>query len=130
MYALTDDAPFAVPTGCKAHYVITVTNAAAAMGTFTDITSAAALGVPSYTDKDGTKYPKAVCLAVMDATADVWATVDGQTPVIGTTQPVGVKLPPTYPTLRIPHPSAIKNNTIKLVSGAAGGTPVLVYFEW
>jgi hypothetical protein len=130
MYSYVDEAPFSVPTGAKAHYVVTIANAALTLGNTTNILTTAVLGVPSATDVNGTRYPKAVCLAALDSTADVWVTVDGQTPVIGTTQPVGVKLPATYPTLRIPYPGAIKNDTIKLISGSAGGTPVLIYFDW
>ena len=129
-YSYTDDAPFSVPSGAKAHYVLTISTAGQTLGTATDITAGAVVGIPSVTDVNGTRYPKAVCLAAMDTAADVWVTVDGQTPVVGTTQPVGVKVPPTYPTLRIPYPSAIKADGLKLKSASAGGTPVLVFYEW
>ena len=130
-YSQVDDAPFALPSGAKAHYVLTITNAAGGLtlGTATDITSGAAVGIPFVTDVNGTRYPKAVCLACMDTAADVWATVDGQTPVVGVVQPVGVKLPPTFPTLRIPFPAGIKADAIKL-KAASASTPVLVYYEW
>lgn len=137
-YSYTDDAPFSVPEGAKAHYVITVTNSATTLRAATNKLTSAALGIISASDGNGTRYPKAVSFAALDTAADVWVTVDGQTPVIGTTAPVGVKVPPTYPTLRIPYPSAITGDgttgkttrVIKLISGAAGGTPVLVYFDW
>lgn len=129
-YTVTDDAPFSVPSGAKAHYVLTISTAGQTLGTAVDITSGGAVGIPSVTDKDGTRYPKAVCLAAMDSTADVWLTVDGQTPVVGTVQPVGVKVPATYPTLRIPYPAAIKADAIKLKSASVGGTPVVVYYDW
>ena len=129
-YTVTDDAPFSVPSGAKAHYVLTISTAGQTLGTAVDITSGGAVGIPSVTDKDGTRYPKAVCVAAMDTSADIWVTVDGQTPVVGTTQPVGVKVPPTYPTLRIPHPGAIKADGLKFKSASAGGTPMLVFYEW
>lgn len=129
-YALTDDAPFAVPSGAKAHYVLTISTAGQTLGTAVDITSGAAVGIPSVTDVNVTRYPKSVSLAAMDSTADIWVTVDGQTPVVGVVQPVGVKVPPTYPTLRIPYPAAIKADGLKFKSASAGGTPMLVFYEW
>jgi len=130
-YVVTDDAAFSVPSGAKAHYVLTITNAAGGvtLGTAVDITSGGAVGIPSVADVNGTRYPKAVCLAAMDTTADVWVTVDGQVPVVGTVQPVGAKVPPTYPTLRIPFPAGIKADAIKLKASVAA-TPVVVLYEW
>lgn len=129
-YSVVDDAPASVPSGAKAHYVLTISTAGQTLGTAVDITSGGAVGIPSVTDVNGTRYPKAVCVAAMDTTADIWVTVDGQTPVVGTTQPVGVKVPPTYPTLRIPYPALIKANGLKFKSASAGGTPMLVFYEW
>jgi hypothetical protein len=131
IYAATDDAPFAVPSGVTLHYVVTVISTAQAINAVTDITTAAAHVVPSFAGNDSvTHYPKAVYLCCMDPAADVWMTWDGASPVVGTTQPIGVKLPPTYPALRVPVPAAIKGNTIKLRSSAVGGTPVVLCYEF
>lgn len=126
-YVYSDDAPFAVPAGVLVHDTITVANTATTLGGATG-----SAGIPSYTDGNNeTRYPKAVYLGHLDTAADVWVTWDGQTPVVGTSATaVGVKVPPTYPTLRIPIPAAIKGNTIKIISGAAGGTPVVMVWEF
>lgn len=128
-----DDAPFGVPSGVALHYVLTVTNTAQALNVVTDAVATGAHVVPSYLTGEGEdtrRWPRALYLGHMDVAADVWVTWDGQDPVIGTTVPIGVKLPPTYPSLRIPCPAAIKNGTIKLISGAAGGTPVIATYEF
>ena len=131
IYAAADDAPFAVPTGVTLHYVVTVTSTAQALTAVTDIVTAAAHVVPSYDGTDGVKhYPKAMYLAAMNSSHDVWLTWDGSTPVVGVVQPIGVKVPPTYASLRIPVPAAIKNGTIKLRSDQAGGTPVSITYEF
>lgn len=126
-YVLADDAPFAVPPSVLVHDTITVANSAVTLGTATG-----SAGIPTYQDgQNEKKYPKAVYLGHLDTTADVWITWDGQPPVIGTSATaVGVKVPPTYPTLRVPIPAAIKNDTIKIISGAAGGTPVVLCWEF
>ena len=126
-YVLADDAPFSVPPSVLVHDTITVANAAVTLGTATG-----SAGVPTYQDgQNDKKYPKAVYLCHLDTAADVWVTWDGQTPAVGTTSAaLGVKVPPTYPALRIPIPAAIKNDTIKIISGAAGGTPVVVVWEF
>ena len=124
-YVHNDEAPFAVPSGVSVHDTITVANAATTLGTATG-----SAGIPSYTDKDGTRYPKAVYLGAANSGHDVWVTWDGQTPAVGTATPLGVKVPPTYPALRIPFPSAIKADTIKIISDQAGGAPVVVVWEF
>jgi len=126
-YVLADDAPFAVPPSTLVHDTITVTTAVKTLGTATG-----SAGVPTYQDgQNEKKYPKAVYLGHLDTAADVWVTWDGQDPVVGTANTaVGVKVPPTYPSLRIPAPGAIRTDTIKIISGAAGGTPVVVVWEY
>ena len=130
-YVYQDDAPFAVPPSVSVHYVIEVTNAAVALSAATDLVTTAAHVVPYYVDgNNDEKWPKAIYLGAVNPAADVWATWDGQDPVVGTTAPVGVKLPPTYPALRIPIPAAIKAGTIKFNSDQAGGTPVVICYEF
>lgn len=124
MYSYTDDAPFMVPSGVSVHDLITVTNAATTLGTATG-----SAGIPTFTDVDGTRYPKAVYLGHVTTTHDVWVTWDGQTPAVGAT-PLGVKVPPTYPALRIPFPAAIKADGIKIISDQAAGTAVIVCWEY
>jgi len=131
MYAAVDDAPFAVPSGVTLHYVVTVTSTAQAINVVTDIVAAAAHTVPSFVSIDGTThYPKAVYMCAMNSAHDVWVTWDGSTPVVGTTQPIGVKVPYTYASLRIPAPAAIKGNTIKFRSDQVAGTPVSLVYEF
>lgn len=130
-YAYTDDAPFSVPSGVSVHYVIGVTNTAGALTSFDDLVTVAAHVIPTAAGADGSvRYPKAVYMGAMDTGADVWVTWDGQDPVVGTTAPVGVKVPPTYPALRIPFPSGIVGDTIKLISDVALGTPVVLTYEF
>ena len=124
-HVLSDDAPFAVPSGVNVHDTITVTNTATTLGAATG-----SAGIPSVTTVDGVRYPKAVYIGAANSAHDVWVTWDGQTPATGTTAPLGVKVPPTYPALRIPFPSAIKANTIKIISDQAGGAPVVVCWEF
>ena len=125
-YTYTDDAPFGTPAGVSVHDLITVTNAATTLGTATG-----SLGIPvSTVGNDAPRYPKAVYLCCVNSAHDVWVTWDGQTPATGTTAPLGVKLPPTYPSLRLPHPAAIKADTIKIISDQAGGAPVLLVWEF
>lgn len=131
IYAATDDAPFSVPTDVVLHYVVTVTSTAEDLKTVTDITTTAAHVVPSYEGTDSaTHYPKAMYLCHMNTAHDVWVTWDGVDPVVGTTQPIGVKVPPTYQSLRLPIPAAIKNGTIKFISDQVGGTPVSITYEF
>jgi len=125
-YSYTDDAPFTVPSGVNVHDLITVANTATTLGAATG-----SGGIPSYTDgNNDTKYPKAVYLAAANSAHDVWVTWDGQTPATGTSTPLGVKVPPTYPALRIPIPAAIKANSIKIISDQAGGAPVILVWEF
>lgn len=130
-YVYNDDAPFSVPPSTTLHYVVTVTSTAQALTAVTDITTGAAHIVPRYTDGNNeTKWPKAVYIGHMNTAHDVWVTWDGASPVVGTTQPIGVKVPQTYPALRIPAPAAIKAGTIKLRSDQVGGTPVILTYEF
>lgn len=125
-YSYTDDAPFTVPSGVNVHDLITVTNAATTLGAATG-----SGGVPTYQDgQNEVKYPKAVYLGCANSAHDVWVTWDGQTPAVGTTAPLGVKVPPTYPALRIPYPGAIRADAIKIISDQAGGAPVLLVWEF
>ena len=123
-YAYTDDAPFAVAG--NVHDNISVTTAVATLGTATG-----SAGVPSFAETNGTvRYPKAVYLCCVNPAHDVWVTWDGQAPVVGTTAPLGVKLPPTYPSLRIPCPAVIRADGIKILSDQAGGAPVVMVWEF
>ena len=124
-YSVVDDAPFSVPSGVNVHDTITVTNAATTLSAATG-----SGGIPSVTTADGTRYPKAVYLGAANPAHDVWVTWDGQTPAVGTSTPLGVKVPPTYPALRIPFPSGIIANAIKLISDQVAGTPVIVVWEF
>ena len=125
-YVLQDDAPFGTPTSVILHDLITVTNAATTLGT-----ASGSLGVPTYQDGNNEKkYPKAVYLCCMNTAHNVWVTWDGQTPATGVVTPLGVKLPPTYPSLRIPHPAAIKADGIKIISDQVAGAPVIMVWEF
>lgn len=132
-YTYVDDAPFGAPSGVVLHYAVTVTNAAQALSAVTDLTTTAAHVVPSYlsgNDEKERKWPKAIYVGHMNAAHDVWVTWDGVDPVVGVVAPIGVKVPPTYPSLRIPIPAAIKAGTIKFISDQAGGTPVILTYEF
>lgn len=130
-HVYADDAPFGAPPGTKLHYAVEVANAAIALSAATDLVTTAAHVVPSYQDGNNeTRWPKAVYLGHMNPAADVWITWDGEDPVAGTTAPVGVKVPATYPSLRVPAPAAIRNGTIKIISDQAGGTPVVLVYEF
>jgi hypothetical protein len=125
LYVHNDEAPFGVPSGVNVHDTITVTNSATTLGTATG-----SAGVPTVTDVNGTRYPKAVYLGTANSGHDVWVTWDGQTPAVGTSTPLGVKVPPTYPALRIPFPSAIKADAIKIISDQVAGAPVIMVWEF
>lgn len=125
-YSVVDDAPFTVPSGVNVHDLITVANAATTLGAATG-----SAGIPTHQVGNGeVKYPKAVYLGAANSAHDVWVTWDGQTPAVGVAAPLGVKVPPTYPALRIPYPGAIRANTIKIISDQAGGAPVIVVWEF
>lgn len=121
-----DDAPVGVPAGVNVHDLITVTTAITTLATATG-----SGGIPSYQAEDHEpRWPRAVYLGTASAAHDVWVTVDGQAPVVGTTSPMGIKVPPTYPSLRLPFPAVIKADGIKLLSDQAGGAPVIVCWEF
>ena len=130
-YVHADDAPFGAPTGVNLHYAVEVANAPIALTAATDLVTTAPHVVPSYEVSPGdVRWPKAVYIGHMNPAADVWITWDGQDPVAGTTAPIGVKVPPTYSSLRIPAPAAIRAGTIKIISDQAGGTPVTLTYEF
>lgn len=134
VHQYVDDAPFGAPPGVALHYVVTVTSTAQALTAVLNAGTAVAHTVPSYLPtgepEENRRWPRAVYMGHMDIAADVWITWDGVDPVVGTTTPIGVKVPPTYPALRVPMPAAIKAGTIKLRSGAVGGTPVILTYEF
>lgn len=128
-----DDAPFGAPPGVTLHYVLTVSTTAETLIEVTDATTSAAHIVPSFLEGEGEdtrRWPRALYIGHADTLADVWVTWDGNDPVVGTTAPIGVKVPPTYPALRIPMPAAIQAGTIKLLSDSVAGTPVIVTYEF
>ena len=130
-YVYSDDAPFSVPSGVVLHYAIEVEATAITLVEAIDLTTTDPHVVPSFQQgNDEPRWPKAVYIGHMDTAADVWVTWDGEDPVAGTTAPIGVKVPPTYPSLRIPAPAAIRAGTIKIISDQAGGTPVILTYEF
>lgn len=129
-----DDAPFGAPPGVSLHYCIVVSTTVALLTETIDLVTSEAHIVPSYLEtgapEDARRWPRAVYLGAVNPAADVWMTWDGGDPVVGTTAPLGVKLPPTYPSLRVPIPAAIKAGTLKLISDQAAGTPVILTYEF
>jgi hypothetical protein len=132
-YVHSDDAPFGVPPSTKLHYAVTVTTTAESLVEVTDLVTTDPHVVPSYlagNDEKDRKWPKAVYVGHMTTAHDVWVTWDGEDPVVGAVAPIGIKVPPTYPSLRIPAPAAIRAGTIKFISDQAGGTPVILTYEF
>ncbi len=119
----TDDAPFGVPAGVAVHDMITVTPAVKTLGTATG-----SAGIPTYTDESHeVRWPRAVYLGTLNTTANVWVTWSSQTPAVNV---LGVKVPPTYPSLRIPAPGIIRADGIKIITDSVGGEDVIVVWEF
>jgi hypothetical protein len=130
-YVYSDDAPFSVPSGVTLHYAVTVTTTAETLAEVVDLTTTNPHVVPSFQDGNNeVRWPKAIYVGHMNTLHDVWVTWDGVDPVAGTTAPIGVKVPPTYPALRIPAPAAIRASSLKFISDQVGGTPVVLTYEF
>lgn len=123
-YVLSDPAPIGVPDGVLLHFSISVTDTAATLG---ELLVAAGAEIPHWWSDGEEKWPRSVLIGPAEADKTVVVTLDGQDPTV--TPLLGLPVL-SGNMVRLPYPSGIRGNTIKLITAAADSPAVLaVTFE-